>query len=92
MRKRLLVFIAVSITNPRKTNIESIDKTSINTEAMWPFSFCAYSEDAKATKVSGNEYAHHTTLNLLIDFLNRAGLQAWHKAEYIHLLIRQSII
>lgn len=61
---------------PKKTNIENTDNTSIRPEAIWPFAFWAYSTEARATKVSGKEYAHQTTVNLLIDFLKIAGLQA----------------
>lgn len=50
---------------------------STNPEAARPFTSCAYADAAIAKKVSGNEYAHHATLNFLIAFLNNAGLQAY---------------
>lgn len=40
------------------------------------FTSCAYAVDASASNVTGYEYAHHhATLNFLMDFLNKLGLQ-----------------
>lgn len=45
---------------------------------MWDAVFFiswAYLVDAIAITVIGKEYAHHDTLNFLIDLLNKAGLE-----------------
>lgn len=70
------VLRAVRTVTPRKTRKDRADNTSIRTVAMVLLTSCAYSAEAIARKVRGKEYAHHATLNFLIDFLKSAGLQA----------------
>jgi len=66
----------VTIIKAMKTSTETIHITSINQGAIPLFTSSAYSPQARPRKVKGNEYSHHVTFNLFIDFLNMAGLQA----------------
>lgn len=56
------------------TNTERADSISVRKSAISAFTLYAYSVAAIARTVTGNEYAHHATLNLLIDLLNSIGL------------------
>lgn len=72
----LSILSTVMIIKAIKTSTETIHITSINQEAMPLSTSWAYSAQASPRKVKGNEYAHHVTFNLFMDFLNMAGLQA----------------
>lgn len=65
---------AVKIIKTSDTMTDSPERSSINMcEAVFFISW-AYLVDAMAITVKGKEYAHHDTLNFLIDLLNKAGL------------------
>lgn len=56
------------------TKTERDDRVSIMVCGTFPLTSFAYLVDANASSVTGYEYAHHATLNFLIDFLKRLGL------------------
>lgn len=72
--KSMLELKRVKRKRAKMRNTDSVDRNSIIKCGMPPLTCCAYSAEANANEVTGNEYAHHATLNLLIDFLNSAGL------------------
>ena len=72
----MLMFSAVESIKDRKMATEMMVRTSISPDATALFASCAYSTEAMARIVEGNEYAHHTRSNFFMAFLNRAGLQA----------------
>lgn len=73
--KRSPALTAVKTTRATVTVTERTARMSIRALDAPPFTSCAYSVAASASTVRGNEYAHHATLNRLIDRLNSAGLE-----------------
>lgn len=71
--RRSPALIAVKTMRATVTSTERTARTSMRALETPPSTSCAYSVAASASTVSGNEYAHHATLNRLIDLLNRAG-------------------
>ncbi|RWW63486.1 hypothetical protein BHE74_00029328 [Ensete ventricosum] len=65
--------MAVNTISARVTSTESTERTSISRLAAAAFTSWAYSVAARASTVSGKEYAHHATLKCLMDRLNSAG-------------------
>ena len=56
------------------TRTDRDERMSIMVCDTFPLTSFAYLVEAKANSVTGYEYAHHATLNFLIDFLKRVGL------------------
>lgn len=99
---RSLVRTAVKTMSARVTTTDKMESTSMSAFATSPLTSWAYSVAARARAVRGKEYAHHATLNRLMDLLNRAGLdtcsasmlwsyvtQIYNRIEYI---IKKSIL
>lgn len=82
LENSILELSAVITSKAKVTNTETAVSRSIKVCAMLPVTPCAYSVEASASTVNGNEYAHHAMLNFLIDFLNRAGLQTCYFSPF----------
>ena len=70
----MLEWKAVTIINTKQSKKENTAKTIIIAWAVTSFTSSAYSTEAKANTVTGNEYPHHATWNFLIAFVNNTGL------------------
>lgn len=76
LRRSESIFNVEQTNRNTKTRTEIADKTSAIPVAITPFASLAYAVEARARKESGNEKAHHATLKLFNDFLNKTGLLA----------------